>query len=127
MSAWTWLAAVIWCPVAAVVGGIVVAVQTQDLVVGVIAGIAGLAVSFVVAAVLGVIVEVLEELPMPKVFSSSTRPGQGLIKARKYRVLDTIMMVPFTIFFLPIILVAFLGAPVATIVATIVVGSQLGG
>jgi len=127
MSAWTWLVAVIWCPVAALVGGIVVAVQTQDFVVGVIGGIAGLVVGFVVAAVMGVITEVVADWPTDHnehdVSDPDKTSGSGLMLRRKFGVREAIEMV----IVVPFVLVAFLGAPVAALAATIVAGSRLGG
>ena len=49
ISAWIWLVAFVMCPVSALIGGAIVIEQTQELVVGVTAGIAGLIAGFVVA------------------------------------------------------------------------------
>ena len=127
MSAWIWLVAFIWCPIAALFGGVVVAVQTEDLVVGVIAGIAGLVVGFVVAAAMGVITDVVADWPTDNnehdVSDPDKTSGSGLMLRRKFGVREAIEMV----IVVPFVLVAFLGAPVAALVATIMAGSHLGG
>ena len=82
--------AVIWCPVAALFGGVVVASQTQDLVVGVIAGIAGLVVGFVAAAVIPGVTDLLwGSLPAPEStdFGDAPKTGRGLMVRRKVGVL----------------------------------------
>ena len=131
-----WVTAFVFCPPAAVVGAIVVALQTQDLVIAVVAGGSGLAVGLLATAVVNLLSGVIAAIGWAMetvvervlaVFMSPPRSGQGLIKSRKYRVLDRVEMVVFGVFFLPLVFVAFLGPAVAALAATIVVGFHLGG
>ena len=124
-SAFIWLVALMWCPVAAFFGGVIVAVLMQDIVVGATAGFAGLLAGFVVVATITSVVDARWlQKPGRSVLRERPLVGRGLMVRRKVDpVRDGIEVVLVAV----LVLAAFFGGPVAVLCVTIIAGSYLAG
>ena len=115
LSVYSWTFGVLCSPPFALVGGIVVVWSTQDLAIGVIAGIAGLAVGLIVGFVIAAYLE----------HDQQVAEGQAAEDmAKGTYVEEEPWPAPLVIVF---VLTIFFGGPVAALVVTLVTGWPLGG